>query len=698
MRPLVVVADLSHTYSGIAAPTFPLGAGYVAAYLAKNLGPETEVVIHKFPDETYRDLSNERCKALLLSNYSWNEQLATELATIAKEISPKIVTVMGGPNFPTESYEKRKWLEEHGSIDFYVELEGEIPAYEIVQRILRGHDLTRLQSELIEIPNLVYLKDGTLVETPARRLSQIGELESPYLNGMFDKFFEHPIIPMVETTRGCPFSCTFCADGLAIKNKITRHESRIVERELDYIAIHNPKSPELIITDLNFGMYPEDEATSEKIALIQKQYNWPLTISASAGKNKSDRIMRNMEVLDGTWSAGASIQSTDPKVLLNIKRKNISTSAYLDIVNLGTKLSSDSKTHSEIILGLPGDTKVTHFESLRFVVDSGIDTIRMFQAILLPGTEMATVESRKDFKFRTAWRVIPGASGIYRFGTKEVAIAETEEIIVGSDLISHSDYLDCRVMNLVVESFYNNGIFKEVFSILSFFELSKFDYLYQLYQALNDFGKSIPQDEFSKLRQTIFDFKEATSNSIFESRKSLLQEFEKSLASTDQDNDLGRNEILYFRAIMVTQMTSMVNLVIITLESFLRQRKIHEKVHQDFYFDLTKHLIASKSVFEESKISNSEVRIEFSVDLPRILDEIAVRKTTFLGLQKNHDGKFTYIYQIPEENYQYIKRQENIYLNSALGMGRMLQRSNLNLFFRKPIKESINSSVSRVVR
>jgi radical SAM superfamily enzyme YgiQ (UPF0313 family) len=697
MLPLVVVADLSHTYSGIAAPTFPLGAGYVAAYLAKNLGHAAEVVIHKFPDETYKDLSNERCKALLLSNYSWNEQLATAIATIAKEISPKIVTVMGGPNFPTESDEKRLWLEDHGSIDFYIELEGEIPAYEIVKRIIRGHDLTRLQSELIEVPNLVYLKDGTLVETPARRLSQIGELESPYLNGMFDKFFEDPIIPMVETTRGCPFSCTFCADGLAIKNKITRHESKIVERELDYIAIHNPKSPELIITDLNYGMYPEDEATSEKIALIQKQYNWPVTISASAGKNKSERIMKNMEVLDGTWSAGASIQSTDPKVLLNIKRKNISSSAYLDIVNLGTKLSSDSKTHSEIILGLPGDTKVTHFESLRFVVDSGIDTIRMFQAILLPGTEMATVESRKDFKFRTAWRVIPGASGIYRFGPKEVAIAETEEIIVGSDLISHSDYLDCRVMNLVVESFYNNGIFKEVFSILSFFELSRFDYLYQLYQALNTFGNSIAHDEVSELQRIVFDFRIATSNSIFESRQSLLHEFEKSLAISEQDIDIGRNEILHFRAIMVTQMISMVNLVITTLESFLREREMHEKVYRDFYLDLTKHLIASRSVFEESKISSTEERVQFAVDLPRILDEIAIRKTTVLGPQKDFDEKFVYVYQIPKENCQYIKRQENIYMKSALGMGRMLQRSNLNLFFRKPMKESTNSSVSRVL-
>jgi len=681
----VVVADLSHTYSGIAAPTFPLGAGYVAAFLAENLGSEAEIVIHKFPKECYEDVSNERCVALLLSNYSWNEQIATVLATIAKEISPGIVTVMGGPNFPTESIEKKQWLEDHASIDFYVELEGELPALEIVSRLLKGHDLTKLRFELQTVPNLVYLMNGALIETSTRRLSEIGELVSPYLNGMFDKFFKHPLIPMIETTRGCPFSCTFCADGLAIKNKITRHTSRIVEKELDYIALHNPKSPELIITDLNYGMYPEDEATSQKIAQMQKKFNWPRTISASAGKNKSDRIMRNMEVLDGTWSAGASIQSTDPNVLLNIKRKNISSSAYLDIVNLGVKLSADSKTHSEIILGLPGDTKDTHFESLRFVVESGIDTIRMFQAILLPGTDMATAESRKTFKYRTAWRVIPGASGIYRFGDKEVAIAETEEIIVGSDLISHSDYLDCRVMNLVIESFYNNGIFKEIFSILSFLKFSKFDFLCKLYEALNNTCDTDSTDELFNLHRIILDFREATSNSIFESRQIILEEFQKSVSNKDQDFELGRNEILYFRAILMTQMPSMINLVVSTLDSFLKEKQNEQDFYPKFYSDLIRHLEASKSVFSDKSIITSDTRVVFSADFPRLIDDISHGVLRVSSVQEKVNGKFEYIYALPVENLDYIKKQEEIYMKSALGMGRMIQRSNLNLFFRRPV-------------
>lgn len=685
MRPLVVVADLSHTFSGIAAPTFPLGAGYIAAYLSTHLGTEIDVAIHKFPAETYEDVSNERCIAVLLSNYSWNEQIATALAKIAKEKSPKIVTVMGGPNFPTESIEKKQWLEDHPSIDFYVELEGEIPAFEIVKRLVGGSDLKHLRDELQEVSNLAYLRNGALIESSAKRLLQVSELASPYLTGTFDKFFEYPLIPMIETTRGCPFSCTFCADGLKIKNKVTRHETSVVSRELDYIADHKPKSPELIITDLNYGMYPQDEVTSEKIALMQKEINWPKTISASAGKNRSDRVMRNMEVLEGTWSAGASIQSTDPDVLLNVKRKNISSSAYLDIVGFGAKLSPDSKTHSEIILGLPGDTKLKHFESLRFVIDSGIDSVRMFQAILLPGTEMATEAARNTFQYRTAWRVIPGAFGLYQFGDKKVAIAETEEIIVGSNLISHSDYLDCRVMNLIVESFYNNGLFKEIFNLLSYFEFSKFDFLYHLYESLNSDDTS-SADNFAQLREVINEFKNATSNSIFESKQSLLNEFEKALEISEQNFELGVNEILHFRALMMTNMREMVKLVISTIESLFKERNSKEVFYPEFYSDLSRYLVASKDVFGREGLKFSTETVEFYTDFPSLIGNLSHQVFNASNSSRQSQKSFIYNFSIPSENIEYIEKQESIYLKTALGMGRMLQRSNLNLFYRKPIR------------
>ena len=96
-----------------------------------------------------------------------------------------------------------------------------------------------------------------LVEPGIIRIKDINDIPSPYLSGVLDKFFDYQLTPMLETTRGCPFSCTYCADGLSTKNKVTSYDSNRVEEELQYIAKRIKNIDEMYITDLNFGMYPK---------------------------------------------------------------------------------------------------------------------------------------------------------------------------------------------------------------------------------------------------------------------------------------------------------------------------------------------------------------------------------------------------------------------------------------------------------
>ena len=81
---------------------------------------------------------------------------------------------------------------------------------------------------------------------------------------------------------------------------------------------------------------------------------------------------------------------------------------------------------------MPGDTKQKHYESLRFGLDSNVNSLRMYQAMLLRGTEMASKTSRKEFGFVTKFRTIPGCVGKYDIYDKQHSVAEIEEIIVGS--------------------------------------------------------------------------------------------------------------------------------------------------------------------------------------------------------------------------------------------------------------------------
>ena len=75
-----------------------------------------------------------------------------------------------------------------------------------------------------------------MIGGPVERIKDINILPSPYLTGLLDEYFNFPLIPMIETTRGCPFSCAFCVDAHAARDRVYRYDSQRTEEELYYIA------------------------------------------------------------------------------------------------------------------------------------------------------------------------------------------------------------------------------------------------------------------------------------------------------------------------------------------------------------------------------------------------------------------------------------------------------------------------------
>ena len=75
-------------------------------------------------------------------------------------------------------------------------------------------------------------------------------------------------------------------------------------------------------------------------------------------------------------------------------------------------IDDSALTFTELILGLPGDTKEKHFESLRYAIDSKMTKIKAFQAMMLLGTEMAAPETRKAFGLVCKYRITAGGVGV----------------------------------------------------------------------------------------------------------------------------------------------------------------------------------------------------------------------------------------------------------------------------------------------
>jgi len=662
-------ADLTHTAQGISAATFPLGVSCVLSYAKQQLGSEFEFRLFKFPSHLDEALRNQTPAMLCFSNYSWNFELAYKFAFLAKGQHPNMIAVFGGPNFPTDQLEKMEFLRKRSAIDFYIELEGELGFVDLVERLVRhDFDTTRLKSQAESPLNTSYLWGDRLVSGRSERIRDVNVIPSPYLTGALDEYFDLPLVPMIETTRGCPFSCTFCADGIEAKNKVFRYDSQRTREELHYIASKVQDVDELIITDLNFAMYKEDLVTAEAIADIQRTYKYPTLVSASAGKNKPQRTIEVASIIEG-WTLGASIQSTDPEVLSAIKRSNISSSAYRDLVEYGNSIKN-SKTHSEIILGLPGDTKAKHLESLRFGIDNSVNSIRMFQAMLLAGTEMASEADRERFGLVTKFRTIPGCIGIYHIFDEQHSVAEVEEIIVGNNTLTAEDYVDCRVMNLIVETFYNNAIFEEFFSMVRSVGVSPFDCLIYL--------KDHPELYSQKVGQIIRGFLAETTEDLFDTfEQAQNYVLTPTVIERYVGGELGTNELLLHRALLFSEFEDICDLLFRSIKETLRAKALLTAKIEGYLDDLKLFTVMrKKDPFGNTGAVTSST---FDYDFEAIRGAgFRIDPNLFPALETPVQFEFFH----DDSQKKHISNQVKMYSNNAIGLGKLIQRSNLKLIFR----------------
>lgn len=598
-RPTISFADLIHLgHTNMNA--VPLGISLVASRVLNEFKHKIKVDLFKFSDDFNEYLKHTIPNVACFSSYIWNFNLNYEFARQIKKRSPGTVIVFGGPKYPLESQSQEAFLLSHPEIDFYIFREGEQPFAELFSKLMEYEfNISKIKTARLNIPSCHYISNGNIIRgDPSLPLNKIDDIPSPYLLGLCDKFLKMNLVPLVLTTRGCPFTCTFCQNGNEYFSRIRRYSFNRVKEELHYI-VKRTTNPNLMLADSNFGMYKDDLRLCKEIVSIRKKYMWPKYFLGLSGKNNKARVLKAASIIQessvGVNSAifAAAVQSTDKKVLENIKRQNVSSEVYLAIAKKAD--SQGLNTFGEIILCLPGDTKDTHFKSVFELIDSGINTVRSHQLIMLDGAELSTRKSRQKYSMLTRFRVMPKTAKPYQIFGETFITPEIDEICVSNSTMSFDDYLECRVFNLTVEVFYNDGIFRELLNFLELYHISRADFIMTIHNKL--YFKNNPlSDLYNNFLQE--------TKELWESKDS-LEDFlqQPGIISRYVAEELGNNEQLKYRALMILKhMEDLNRIAFDTAKELLEQNMHFNQQIQGYLDELAEYcLLCKKDIFLEKE-------------------------------------------------------------------------------------------------
>lgn len=359
---------------------------------------------------------------LFCSVYLWNDNYCKELSIATKEKFPNVKIIWGGPQCDhtcPDIFKKQPY------IDAIAVSEGEQTFKEILERIIYNKKIDDVESCLIN-------NNGQPNMNKLRPRASLDGYPSPYLTGVFDEIVDkNPTVSwstILETTRGCPYSCTFCDWGSLTSAKLKTFEILKVEEELKWINDHNIKF--IALADANFGIFKERDL---EIAKTIRRTNPQLEgLSWNPPKNKTISIIEIAQELKDINHNGValSVQSLDPHTLQAIKRSNMEIN---DIGKIIIELEKHNiKYYTDLILGLPGETLQSFKKNIWTMYENNLHTsIGVYMLTMAVNAEL-NLTQKQEYEMKT--KNIKCGEGNY--------IDEYTPVVVSTKDMSYEDYLD----------------------------------------------------------------------------------------------------------------------------------------------------------------------------------------------------------------------------------------------------------------
>ncbi|NOK62477.1 MAG: radical SAM protein [Chloroflexi bacterium AL-W] len=359
----------------------PLAAGYLKAY-AHLQGLLERVAINMLP----RSLADVAGDAMLvdyivkdapdvlgISLYTWNSERSLDIARRVKARLPHLIVVVGGPEVQHDNI----WVLQHSGVDVAVIGEGEQTFAELLRVFAEKAQLNH--AILADVAGIAFRDvSGKLIVTPGRvALDDLSDLPSPYLLG----YIEPGPMVMVEVSRWCPYSCSFCLYGRNMGPRLgNRYFS--LERILAEIRWAQARGvTQVHFIEANLNLVPLFRPLMQ--ALADLNADGQLALYAELRGEHLTAPTVDALAQAGLRVAEVGLQSANPAALrASLRRTDLAKWAE------GTRrlYAHGVEVLLDVIIGLPEDDVDGVGETLNFIERENLGMYDIFTLQMLPGT------------------------------------------------------------------------------------------------------------------------------------------------------------------------------------------------------------------------------------------------------------------------------------------------------------------------
>ena len=446
------------------------------AYTDRKKIPGAEIVLKEYTINNYvedilQDLYETKADVIIFSCYIWNISFVRELAAELKKVSPEVKIWAGGPEV---SYAANKFLMENPVFDLIMQGEGEEVFSELVRLEIEAEAKKKLESKQLEsqdsykknnpenednprtnkmnklnLQNLqgIAVRDFT-EKTGLRDASNISEVsedkyETKIINTGFAPLMDMDVIPFVyedfqlfehkilyyETSRGCPFRCSYCLSSV---DKTVRFRSlSLVKKELDtFLAA---KVPQVKFVDRTFNCNRQ-RAIDIWTYLVEHDNgvtNFHFEISSDLLGEEELELFVKMR--PGLIQLEIGVQSTNGQTVDAIHR-------HMDLEKLFYYVDrvhqlGNIHQHLDLIAGLPYENYERFGESFNDLYAHEPDQLQLGFLKVLKGTVMEEEVRKYNILYR----------------------AQPPYEVLGTEWLSYDEIILLKGVEELVELYYNSG-------------------------------------------------------------------------------------------------------------------------------------------------------------------------------------------------------------------------------------------------